>query len=190
MSTFSGKAIILSAPSGSGKTTVIQRLLQSGLDLEFSISACSRSKRPHEVDGRDYFFLTPEEFRQKIEAGDFLEWEEVYQGMFYGSLNSVVENIWKSGKHAAFDIDVKGALQIKSKLQQRALSIFIAPPSIDVLEQRLRIRNTETEESLKIRLDKAAWEMQFIDKFDICIVNDDLEKAVQETYTVVKNFLQ
>ncbi|MBU0486879.1 MAG: guanylate kinase [Bacteroidetes bacterium] len=189
MSNNKGKAIIFSAPSGAGKTTIIHRLLESGLGLSFSISACSREKRAHETDGVDYYFLSPDEFRKRIDHGDFLEWEEVYPGKYYGTLISELERIWESGKHVVFDVDVKGGLNIRQKLGDRALAIFVGPPSVKVLEERLRARGTESEDSLKARIGKAEYEMTFQSRFDKVIVNDDLDKAVNEALQLVIDFL-
>lgn len=158
----SGKAFIFSAPSGSGKTTIVKHLLSSRNDLGFSISACTRDKRGrHEVHGKDYYFLSPQEFKQKIDDDEFIEWEEVYEGNFYGTLKSEIQRIWDSGKHVIFDVDVKGGLQLKEYFGDKALAVFVKVPSLDTLEERLKDRGTESEESLSRRIYKAKFEMSF-----------------------------
>lgn len=184
-----GKLIIFSAPSGAGKTTIVRRVLQSDIPFEFSVSATSRKPRQNEIHGKDYYFISPGEFRKKIENGDFLEWEEVYKGQYYGTLNSETERIRNKGNHVLFDIDVVGGLNVKNKFGDDALAIFIMPPSIEELEKRLRIRNTEDSESMGKRLAKAKQEMQFADKFDKVIINDDLERAVAQTMETINAFL-
>lgn len=185
-----GKCVIFSAPSGAGKTTIVRYLLGSHLGLEFSVSACSRPRRPNEVHEVDYHFLTIEEFKQKIENNAFIEWEEVYKDNFYGTLKSEIDKIWAMGKHVIFDVDVKGGLNLKKYFGNNALAIFVMPPSIDHLEKRLRQRNTESEESLKRRIDKAASELEYASKFDVVLLNDDLETACQEALERVSKFLQ
>lgn len=184
-----GKCVIISAPSGAGKTTIVRSLLAQGLRLAFSVSATSRAKRSYEVDGQDYFFITAEEFQQRIAADAFVEWEEVYPGQFYGTLRSEIDRIWAQGNSAIFDVDVVGGIHLKSVFGERALAVFVSPPSVDVLEQRLRSRGTETDESLRKRVDKAAHEMTFAPQFDAIVVNDTLEHACAEAYTLVKRFL-
>jgi guanylate kinase len=184
-----GKLIIFSAPSGSGKTTIVHWLMQQIPGLAFSISATSRKKRPGETDGKDYYFLTVEEFKEKIRNNEFVEWEEVYENQFYGTLISEVERLRKEGKHVVFDVDVKGGMNIKRLYGNDALSVFIMPPSIEELERRLRHRNTDDEESIRKRVKKAKYELQFAKHFDVVIVNDDLEKAEQETLKVVSSFV-
>lgn len=184
-----GKVIIVSAPSGAGKTTVVKHLLSRIPSLEFSISACSRAKRANEADGKDYYFITADEFRQKIGKGDFLEWEEVYENSFYGTLRSEIERIWKKGNHIIFDVDVKGGMNLKKHFGNRALAVFIKPPSIKILEQRLRNRSTDSEESLKKRLAKAAYEMTFSKEFDQTIINADLNRTLARSEKIVNNFL-
>ena len=186
---FSKKAVILSAPSGAGKTSLVRHLLDQGLPLEFSISACSRSPRANEQDGKDYYFLSPTDFKEKIATDAFLEWEEVYEDMFYGTLKSEVERIWKSGKQVIFDVDVVGGINIKKHFGVQALSVFVAPPSIEELKSRLEGRGTENAESLQKRLAKVAEEMAQQDAFDIVIVNDDLNTARQEIMKKVTDFL-
>lgn len=185
-----GKLIILSAPSGSGKTTIVHRLLKHFPQLKFSVSATSRPMRQGEQNGKDYHFLSVEEFKDRCHRQDFLEWEEVYPNQFYGTLMSEVERIWNEGGHVVFDVDVKGGLNIKGKFPERTLAIFVAPPSLQELENRLRSRGTETEESLKKRLGKADQEMKSASLFDRIIVNDHLETAVQEAINAVGNFLK
>lgn len=184
-----GKLIIFSAPSGSGKTTIVKELLSHNSNLGFSISACTRDKRGRsEQNGQDYYFMTPDEFRQKIDEDAFVEWEEVYPGAYYGTLKSEIERIWASGKHVIFDVDVKGGLALKNYYKEKALAIFVKVPSLEVLEQRLRARGTETEESLSKRIFKMKFEWSFQDKFDVVLVNDALEHAVEEAQTLFTNF--
>ena len=185
-----GKLIIVSAPSGAGKTTIVKKLLDAGLGLEFSVSACSRHRRPNETDGRDYYFLTVPEFRQKIEDNAFMEWEEVYKNLYYGTLKSEVERIWEKGKHVIFDVDVKGGLNIKQQYPDDSLTIFIQAPSLPVLQERLLNRSTEDPESLRKRLDKADYEMNFAGEFDKIIVNEDLGVATEQAIRTVGQFLK
>lgn len=176
-----GKLIIFSAPSGSGKTTIVKQLLANNPNLGFSISACTRDKRGRsEQDGQDYYFLTPDEFRTKIDEDAFVEWEEVYPGAYYGTLKSEIERIWATGKHVIFDVDVKGGLALKNYYKERALAVFVKVPSLEILEDRLRSRGTETEESLSKRIFKMKFEWAFQDKFDVVLVNDQLADAVNE----------
>jgi guanylate kinase len=184
-----GKLIIFSAPSGAGKTTLVKNLLGSVPMLEFSISAASRAKRPTEIDGKDYYFITVDEFRKKIANDEFLEWEEVYKDHFYGTLKSEVERIWSKGYHVIFDVDVMGGLSIKKFYGDKALAIFVMPPSVEELENRLRKRSTETEENLKKRMDKARQELTYASGFDRIIVNEDIEQAIKEAQTLVRKFL-
>jgi guanylate kinase len=189
MNSFQGKAIIVSAPSGAGKTTIVHRLLDSGLPLGFSVSATSRPRRMNEVNGVDYFFLTPDEFMKKVKNGDFIEWEEVYENQYYGTLKSEIERLWQEKKHALFDVDVKGGISLKKYFGTRALAIFIKPPSLQILNERLKARGTETEESLKKRMAKAEFELSFAPGFDAVVENDVLEKAVDEVYRLVAGFI-
>lgn len=180
--------IVVSAPSGSGKTTIVRQMLAAGLDLEFSISACSRQPRVNEQHGVDYYFLTEEEFRKKIGNEAFVEWEEVYSGCFYGTLKSEVERIWKKGNHVIFDVDVVGGLNIKKQFPDECLAIFIQPPSIAELEKRLRGRSTDSEETIKKRVEKAAYELTFAPHFDLVVTNDILEEAIAETHRAIADF--
>jgi guanylate kinase len=184
-----GKSIIVSAPSGAGKTTIVRHLLEQGLGLEFSVSATSRPKREGEVDGTDYFFLSVDEFKGRIAAGEFVEYEEVYPGRFYGTLRSELERIWEAGHHAIFDVDVVGGLDLKEIYQTKALALFVSPPSVEALEQRLNHRNTETPETLRMRVEKAEHEMTFRDRFDAVVVNEDRERACAEATALVREFL-
>lgn len=184
-----GKLIILSAPSGAGKTTLAQYLVGQDPNLEFSVSACSLEKRKNEIDEKDYYFITVEDFKKKIETGEFLEWEEVYENQFYGTLRSGVERMLHTGKNIVFDVDVEGGVNIKKEFGDQALSIFIMPPSREALNERLGKRASETEESLAKRVDKAIHELTYKDKFGVVIVNDDLEKAKKEIREVVREFL-
>lgn len=184
-----GKLIIVSAPSGAGKTTIVQHLLKSIPDLEFSVSAASRKIRPNETDGKDYYFIPAEEFRRKIENDEFLEWEEVYKDHYYGTLKSEVERIWANGRHVIFDVDVVGGLNIKKYYKNRALALFIMPPTIGHLEQRLRGRSTENEKDIKNRIEKAEHEISFASQFDKIIVNDNLETALSQAKEIVCEFL-
>lgn len=184
------KVIVFSAPSGSGKSTLVNYLIECGLNLHFSISATSRPPRGTEQHGVEYFFLTPQEFRQRIEAGDFLEHEEVYPDRFYGTLRSQVDAQLAAGDNVICDVDVVGGVNIKRHYGERCLSVFIQPPSVDVLRQRLESRGTETPDAIQMRLDKAAYEMSFAPQFDTIIVNDDLATAQADIYRVVSEFLE
>ena len=185
-----GKLIIFSAPSGSGKSTLIQHLLQQGLNLQFSISATSREPRGEEKHGVEYYFLTPELFRERIAKDDFLEYEEVYTDRFYGTLKEEVERILNEGGNVIFDVDVVGGCNIKSYYGDRALSLFIQPPSIEELRKRLEGRATDAPEVIQSRLDKAEFELGFAERFDKVIINDDLATAQQEVAAVVSEFLK
>lgn len=186
-----GKLIVFSAPSGSGKTTIVRHLLeQKELHLDFSISATSRQKRGEEIDGKDYYFLTPEDFQAKIDADEFIEYEEVYKDNFYGTLKSELERIWAKGKHVIFDIDVVGGLNIKRQFPKNTLAIFVSPPSVEELERRLRYRQTETEEKIQMRLAKAEREIAESSKFDIILKNYDLEIAKNDAYKLVSDYLK
>jgi len=184
-----GKCVILSAPSGAGKTTIVKHLLVQDLKLAFSVSATTRPPRNGEVHGRDYYFISEAEFKGSIAAGEFVEWEEVYPGRYYGTYRSEVERIWSEGHHAIFDIDVIGGLDLKEIYQTRALAVFVSPPSVEALERRLRDRGTEDDGTLKVRVEKAVHELSFADRFDATIVNDDLEVACKEAVELVRLFL-
>ena len=184
-----GRLIIFSAPSGAGKTTLVRALLQSDLKLEFSISAASREKRPNEIDGKDYYFMSVANFKKKIANDEFLEWEEVYKDHFYGTLKSEVERIWSNGGHVIFDVDVRGGLNIKENYGGKALAIFVMPPSVEELERRLRSRSTESEKNLKKRIDKARDELTFARKFDVIIMNENLDTAIINAEKAVREFL-
>ena len=187
---FQGKAIIFSAPSGAGKTTIVRYLLEKELPLLFSISACSRNRRPNEIDGKDYYFLSVDEFKAKVSYNAFVEWEEVYENNFYGTLKSEIDRIWSSHQHIVFDVDIVGGLNLKKYFGDRALSIFIEPPSLDVLFKRLKNRATENEKSLNKRIEKANQEMKFSSSFDLIIINDKLEKAKKDAFEKVSKFLE
>lgn len=185
-----GKCLIFSAPSGSGKTTVVRHLLRKIPELSFSVSATSRAPRPGEIPDKDYVFLSAEAFRKKIDAGDFLEWEEVYPDRYYGTLKDEVTRVWKEGKHVIFDVDVEGGVSLKQIFGEQALAIFVQAPSIAVLEERLRARSTESEESIVARLQKAGKEMEFAEKFDTVLINDNLEEALQRVEQIAREFLE
>ncbi len=193
---FSGKSnqvgkkhIVFTAPSGAGKTTIVRHLLKEFDELDFSVSATTREKRAHETDGKDYYFLTPHHFKTKISNGEFVEYEEVYTDQFYGTLFSEIERIEKLGKSIVFDIDVEGAVSIKNAFADKVMTVFIKPPSFEILKQRLIDRNTESEASLKKRLKRVEKEMTFESKFDQTLVNDLLEVALEEAEIIVRNFL-
>ncbi|MBI9066071.1 MAG: guanylate kinase [Salinivirgaceae bacterium] len=185
-----GKLIIFSAPSGSGKTTIVRHLLDTGFNLEFSISACNRAPRGQEVHGKDYYFLTTEDFQQKIKNNEFVEWEEVYEGRFYGTLKSEVERIWKKGNHVLFDVDVVGGVNLKKQFADKALAVFVMPPSIDILEQRLNGRATDSKEEIAKRVAKAEEEIAYARHFDHTLLNDNLEAAKNEAEELLTAFLK
>ena len=185
-----GKLIVFSAPSGSGKTTIVRHLLkQNDLNLEFSISAATREARGEEVNGKDYYFMSLDQFKQHIKNEDFVEWEEVYRDNFYGTLKSEVERIWAKGKNVIFDIDVAGGLRIKSKFPKETLAVFVKPPSVDELKRRLKERSTESDEKINMRIAKAHVELATAPQFDAVIKNYDLEVALDEAYQLVKEFV-
>ena len=186
----SGKCIIFSAPSGAGKTTLVHYLLRELKELEFSVSACSRAPRGREEDGVDYHYFSVEEFKNKINDDDFVEWEEVYKDNFYGTLKSEIEKSWEADKVVVFDVDAEGGINLKKIFGADALSIFIKPPSLFVLEQRLRNRRTESEESIQKRLGKAQGELDKADSFEYILLNDNLEKACAEAQAVVLDFIK
>ena len=185
-----GKLVIFSAPSGSGKTTIVRELLKLFPQFEFSISATSRKPRGQEQHGVDYYFLTNEEFRQRVERDEFVEWEEVYEGTCYGTLKSEVERIWSKGNVIIFDVDVMGGINLKRLFGEDACSMFIMPPSIEELERRLRGRGTDSEEVIQKRIAKAEFELSKSPEFDYTVVNDDLQVAVDEATTIIRNFLK
>jgi guanylate kinase len=174
------KALVFSAPSGAGKTTLVRQLMAERDDLAFSISATNRAPRGDEVNGEDYHFFSTEGFKERIEAGDFLEWEEVYPGRYYGTLKSEVQRHWSAGKHILFDVDVEGGLRLKSILKEEILAVFVRPPSLKVLEERLRRRGTDSEDDIARRLAKAEAEMERSPGFDVELINDVLETATKE----------
>ncbi|MBQ7489285.1 MAG: guanylate kinase [Bacteroidales bacterium] len=183
------KIIVFSAPSGAGKTSIVRYLLEQYPQLSFSISATTRAKREMELDGRDYYFITVPEFQKRIDNGDFLEWQEVYKGQYYGSLKSEVDRLCSEGKAVVFDVDVLGGLNIKKYYKEEALSIFVQPPTLETLKERLIGRGTETPESLQKRIDKAEYEMSFAPQFDVILINDQLEVAQQEANRLIHDFL-
>ena len=185
-----GKLVIFSAPSGAGKTTIVRRLLAEGFPLEFSVSATSRKQRGNETDGYDYLFMSPGQFRERISCDEFVEWEEVYPDHLYGTLKSEMERIWANGNSVIFDVDVTGGLNLKKLYGEMALAIFLMPPSIRELERRLKARRSESEEKIAVRLAKAEEEILRSVEFDHVIVNDDLEKAIDEAVLLLHNFLE
>lgn len=184
-----GKLIVISAPSGAGKTSIVHHLLKNMPELSFSVSACSREKRDNETHGKDYYFLGVEGFQDKIKEAAFLEWEEVYENQYYGTLKSEIERIWSEGKTVIFDVDVIGGLNIKKQYPKECLSLFIMPPSVDVLRERLSGRGTESEAKLEMRLAKAEQEISKNQEFDKVILNDDFGIACEETIEVITNFI-
>jgi guanylate kinase len=183
------KLVIISAPSGAGKTTIVKHLLESGLNLSFSVSATTRPLRGTEKDGDDYFYLSVQEFKKKIENDEFIEWEEVYKDIFYGTLKSELERIWANGNFVLFDVDVKGGISLKNKFGINSIAIFIMPPSVKELENRLVKRATDTPEKIKIRVEKAHEELKLANQFDTVIVNHQLDKAKEEALNIVSSFL-
>jgi guanylate kinase len=184
-----GKAIIFSAPSGAGKTTIVKHLLHLDFGLEFSISACSRLPRQQEVDGRDYYFMSVADFRKHVAQDDFLEWEEVYLDHYYGTLKSELNRIWSKQKHVVFDVDVVGGLNLKGYFGQNALAVFVQPPSLQELEKRLRDRSTDTDDKIRDRIEKARDEMKYSGQFDVILVNENLEDTLLRGETIVRDFL-
>jgi guanylate kinase len=184
-----GKLVIISAPSGAGKTTIVKHLLDSGLNLSFSVSATTRQLRGNEKDGVDYFFLSVQEFRRRIENSEFIEWEEVYKDVLYGTLKSELERIWAEGKFVLFDVDVEGGITLKKKFGTNAIAIFVMPPSVTELENRLVKRGTDSPEKIRVRVEKAEDELKLANQFDTVIVNHQLDKAKEETFKIVASFL-
>ncbi|MBN2639895.1 MAG: guanylate kinase [Bacteroidales bacterium] len=190
LETKKGKLVIFSAPSGSGKTTLVHYIMSQLKNVEFSVSATSRPPRGKEVNGVDYFFMSVDDFKRKIENHEFIEWEEVYPGQLYGTLRSEVEKLRNDGKTVIFDVDVLGGLNIKKLYSSEALAVFVRPPSIAVLEERLRNRSTESEESIQKRLDRASYELSFEDRFDVVVINGDLEKSKNDSLQYVTDFIE
>lgn len=185
-----GKVIIISAPSGAGKTTIVRQLMGiSEFRLDFSVSACTRPMREGEINGKDYHFMSVDQFKSMIDEGAFIEWEEVYKNYYYGTLKSEVERIRKQNRNVLFDVDVMGAVNLKEMYGDEALAIFIMPPSIDILRQRLEKRGSDSEEKIRNRINKASLEIKFARKFDVIVINDDLKKALKETADLVAGFL-
>jgi guanylate kinase len=184
-----GKLIIFSAPSGSGKTTIVHNLLKRGLPLEFSISACTREPRENEKDGKDYYFISVYDFKKKVKNKEFIEWEEVYPGKFYGTLKSELERIWNAENNVVFDVDVAGGLNLKKQFGNNAFAIFVMPPAIEELEKRLKKRGTDSASQIHTRLKKARKELTFASSFDFVLINTDLDKAVEQTFEEVIKFL-
>lgn len=185
-----GKCIIFSAPSGAGKTSIVKHLLSKRDDLEFSVSACTREKRSNEEDGKDYYFLSIDDFKKKIENNEFVEWEQVYQDQYYGTLKSEIERIWEKGHHVIFDVDVLGGLSLTKYFKEKALAIFVKAPSIEALEKRLRSRGTEDDEKINKRISKASQEMDYAKWFDVELLNEDLDKACKQAEIMVNAFLK
>ncbi len=189
LTSMEGKLIIVSAPSGAGKTTIVNHLLQKVSELEFSISATTRSPRGKEKDGKEYYFISPQDFRERIGRNEFAEWEEVYKDHFYGTLKSEIERIWAEGKHVIFDVDVKGGINLKNIFGHKAISIFIMPPSVMELKNRLFARATDNPARIEMRVEKAIEEMKLAEKFDHTVINDNLQRASDEVFKLVKSFL-
>lgn len=185
-----GKLVIISAPSGAGKTTIVKHLLESGLGLAFSVSATTRKIRENEIDGKDYYYLSADDFREKIDQGEFVEWEEVYKDHYYGTLKKEIERIWSDGKHVLFDVDVKGGINLKRIFGSNAISLFIKPPSVEELEKRLTTRGTDSEEKIRMRIMKAEEEMKSASMFDHIVVNDNIEKAKSDAFNLISGFLK
>ena len=185
-----GKLVIISAPSGAGKSTIIKHLLDRGINLEFSISATTRAPRGREKNGIEYYYMSVGDFRKRVGKGDFVEWEEVYKDQLYGTLKSEIDRIWSHGNHVLFDVDVKGGINLKNIFKNDAISIFIMPPSTDELEKRLQHRGTDNPEKIKIRVAKATEEMKLADQFDNIVINDNLQQAEDEVYIIVTSFIE
>jgi len=185
-----GKLVIISAPSGAGKTTIVKHLLDSRLNLAFSVSATTRSLRGNETDGEDYFFLTVSEFKRRVENNEFVEWEEVYKEVLYGTLKCELERIWANGNHVLFDVDVMGGISLKKIFNTSSIAIFIMPPSIEELENRLVRRETDSPEKIRMRVEKAREEIKLANQFDTVIINHQLDKAKEEAYKIVSSFLE
>jgi guanylate kinase len=184
-----GKLVIISAPSGAGKTTIVNHLLRKGLNLEFSVSATTRAPRGKEKNGKEYYFISAEDFREKIRKNEFTEWQEVYKDQFYGTLKSEIERIWADKKHVIFDVDVKGGINLKNIFGNKAISVFIMPPSVKEIEKRLINRATDDRSKIKVRVEKAIEEIKLADNFDHIVINENLERAKNEVFEMVKSFL-
>ena len=184
------KLLLFTAPSGAGKTTIVRHLLAKYDEISFSVSATTRSKRAHETEGKDYYFMSKHDFLGKVKAGDFLEWQEVYEAQYYGTLRSEIERLWKKGKHIIFDMEVKGATKIKNAYPNDTLAVFVKPPSPEILFKRLRERKTETEASLKKRIKRATEELTYEDKFDVVLLNDILEDTFKNAEQLIEDYLQ
>lgn len=184
-----GKLVIISAPSGAGKTSIVNHLLKEDLNLEFSISATSRKPRNNEINSKDYYFVSVSDFKARIQKNEFLEWEEVYKDHFYGTLKSEIERIWSLKKHVLFDVDVKGGINLKNIFGKNAISIFIMPPSVKELEKRLLARGTDDRSKIKVRVEKAMEEIKLADGFDNIVINNNLDVAQREVYGMVISFL-
>jgi guanylate kinase len=184
-----GKLVIISAPSGAGKTTIVNHLLRKGLNLEFSVSATTRAPRGKEKNGKEYYFISAEDFREKIKKNEFTEWQEVYKDQFYGTLKSEIERIWADKKHVIFDVDVKGGINLKNIFGNKAISVFIMPPSVKEIENRLINRATDDRSKIKVRVEKAIEEIKLANNFDHIVINNNLERAQDEVYEMVKSFL-
>lgn len=185
------KLIVIAAPSGAGKTSIVKKLLKLDyLNLDFSISLTTRRKRKNETDGIDYYFTSTDDFKQKINNSELIEWEEVYKGVFYGTLNSEINRINENNRNIIFDIDVEGGVNIKKRFKDNCVSIFIKPPSLDELSLRLKKRNTDSDESLKLRIEKSSKELVFEKKYDFTVINDDLERATKDVEKIITNFIK
>jgi len=185
-----GKCILFSAPSGAGKTTIVHYLLSRESRLEFSVSACSRAPRANEKHGVDYYFFSVDEFQNRIAAGDFIEWEEVYPGSYYGTLRSEIERIHAKGNHVLFDIDVMGGINLKKIFGNEAISIFVMPPSLEILKERLISRGSDSRETIEKRITKASWEMEQAPHFDVIVFNDEITRSREEALKLVRNFIE
>lgn len=184
-----GKLVIISAPSGAGKTTIVKHLLKCGLNLEFSVSATTRPKRIDETDGIDYYFISINDFKKRIENGDFIEWEEVYKNHFYGTLKSEFERIWAKGKHILFDVDAKGGINLKNMYGTNSIALFIMPPSIEELKNRLVKRGTDKQAKIMMRVQKASEEIKFAGEYDYIVINQNLDRATSEVFDIISSFI-
>lgn len=190
MKSVNGKLVIISAPSGGGKTTIISHLLSKDLNLDFSVSATTRHPRGQETDGKEYYFISPADFKKRVQNDEFVEWEEVYKDHFYGTLKSELDRIWAKGKHVLFDVDAKGGINLKNIFGNKAVAIFIMPPSVKELEKRLLNRGIDYHSQIRIRVKKAIEEMRLANQFDHVVINDQLDKAINETLAIVSSFLR